>query len=118
MWGGGDGSADAQAGGVQGQTADAPPVGAGAGAAGGAAMSEDEQIYGRQPGQADAAPPGGVDGQTWADEGMDRPDQPRYGQEEVMLDPWTDEKSSGWFGGEDSGDSGSDWGDWGGGDWS
>ena len=112
MWGGGDGSSDMQREGVsQGQQSDAP-----AGAAGAVGASEDEQIYGTQPAQANGHSPEsmediGGDGELPESSGQG------FGQEEVMQDPWTskNEGSSGFLGGDDSGGG---WGDWGGGDWS
>ncbi len=118
MWGGGDGSSDVRAG--QAQHTDGAPIGAAAGAAGVAGVSEDEQIYGQQPGQADPHPPQGQAGPV-NQEGLEGSPERRSGQEEVMEDPWEWEtekpEQGGWFGGEGDGDGGG-WGDWGGGDWS
>ena len=79
-------------------------------------MSEDEQIYGRQPTGTDGqAMQGGPLDPRGEYEGPDGLDEQGWdvGNEEVMQDPWgRDAEDSGWFGG---GDGGSDWG---GGDWS
>ena len=118
FWGS-DGSSEAQRGG-QGE---APPPagpsdGGAAGVAGGAAagtaagMSEDEQIYGRQPDR----PVTRDDDYPAQQEGMEGYDeQSGWGDEgDVLEDPWAQEDlgddGGGWFGG------GGDWGGFGGSD--
>ncbi|KIR78601.1 hypothetical protein I306_04529 [Cryptococcus gattii EJB2] len=140
FWGGGDGSAEAQAGGrpsdVQpldggggGGGAGAAAAGAAAGAAsGGADMTEDELIYGRQPAQpgnptnnGPVPPPPPAEGEStggWDQfpEGLEGYDeQSGWGQDDVMQDPWGDQGGDGgWFGGgSGGGGGGGDWGDWG-----
>ena len=129
FWGGGDGSSDVARGGTASEAGTAGVAGAAgaAGAMGGQRpLSEDEQIYGPQPGQtpsqpgqsgeAGQFPPGpGVEGQGWEQEGW-APDG-----EEVMEDPWGEEQDDGgmfggMFGGGDAGGGGGDGGSWG--DWS
>lgn len=117
FWGS-DGSSEAQRGG-QGEAQ--PPVGpsdaGAAGAAGGAAagtaagMSEDEQIYGRQPDRQPAARDDAYPPQQEGMEGYD--EQSGWGDEgDVLEDPWAqndgEETGGGWFGG------GGDWGGFGG----
>ena len=123
MWGGGDGSAEARGGDASGQAVDRAPAGAAAGAMGAAGVngvSGDEQIYGQQPGQPYTTQQDGLDRPFPGQEGLSEPNGEGFGQEEVMEDPWIDEKSGGWFGGdkggEGGGDGGGDWGDFG--DWS
>ena len=98
IWGGGDGSSDVNTG--RGE-AGADAAGAGMGAAGaagmgqmGQGMSEDEEIYGRQPDQPGRAPA------TYTDAEGEEKEQ--WG-DEVMQDPWS----------EAGGGGDGDWGDWG-----
>jgi hypothetical protein len=117
MWGGGGGSEMTSNGQTQGNdlpagSAAGAAAGAGAGALGQEGLSEDEQIYGRQP-----------------ETGIREEDKPEYDQggdagwvenEEIMQDPWGrgDGQEGGLFGGSGgaSGDTGGSWGDFG--DWS
>ncbi|WVF68496.1 hypothetical protein IAT40_003263 [Kwoniella sp. CBS 6097] len=127
FWGGGDGGMEASRGGAG--TAGTQPVdgGAAAGAAAGAAgagMSEDEQIYGRQPAPGPETPSrsaedgrGGYPEQQYGDEeGLEGYEEEQgWGEDEVMQDPWSQQQQSddgGWFGGSGGG-GGGDWGDWG-----
>jgi hypothetical protein len=124
MWGGGDGSSDVHHGRGDSQ-GDMPGGAAGAGAAGAGAAgamgaapgpSEDELIYGPQPGRQ-----GGDTGRTPTEaypgeaEWMEQPEEAQWGQEDVMEDPWGqgDSDDGGWFGGGGGGGGGGDWGDWG-----
>ncbi|KAK8849684.1 hypothetical protein IAR55_005019 [Kwoniella newhampshirensis] len=116
FWGGGGGT-EAQAGS---RPTDVQPSdgGAAAGAAAGAAgagMTEDEQIYGRQPSQsAENALPENYDASPEGLEGYE--EEPGWGEDEVMQDPWSQQGSDdgGWFGGSGGGGGGGgDWGDWG-----
>ena len=106
MWGGGDGSSDVNTGrgeaGAAGEVGGAAGMGAGAGAAGamGQGMSEDEYIYGRQPGQPAAPGQSPSQGGDYPMDGESFEDQ--WG-EEVMQDPW----------GQDAGGGDGDWGDFG-----
>ncbi|ODO06850.1 hypothetical protein I350_04210 [Cryptococcus amylolentus CBS 6273] len=127
FWGGGDGGADAQAGSrpsdVQGSDV---AGGAAAGAMGSAAggLSEDEQIYGRQPPSAEpgsAPPPAPAPDQgqygwpeTWPEdmgggvEGLEGyREEAGWSEDEVMQDPWGQQQGGGddggWFGGGDGG---------------
>ncbi|WVQ75032.1 hypothetical protein IAR50_004641 [Cryptococcus sp. DSM 104548] len=117
FWGGGDGGADAQAGSrpsdVQGSDV---AGGAAAGAMGSTAggLSEDEQIYGRQPPPAaeagSAPPPAPEQGQygwpeTWPEDmgGTGGMEDAGWSEDEVMQDPWGQQQSGGddggWFDG-------------------
>ncbi|WVQ66057.1 uncharacterized protein L199_004235 [Kwoniella botswanensis] len=114
FWGGGDGGVEA----TQGRSSDVQPSdGAAAGAAAGAAgvgMSEDEQIYGRQPSQESSDDPDRYPPSAEGMEGYD--EESGWGDDEVMQDPWSQQQSDdgGWFGGSGGGgDGGGDWGDWG-----
>ena len=117
MWGGGDGSSDMQ----RGASSEAGVAGAGAavGAASGGldgaddrTLSEEEQIYGPQAGQASRNP--AEDTSPYGDgdlpsKGYDDDLVPE--NEEVMDDPWADEPQDGGIFGGGGGDMG-DWGDW------
>ncbi|WWC92792.1 uncharacterized protein L201_007751 [Kwoniella dendrophila CBS 6074] len=114
FWGGGDGGMEAS----RGRPSDVQPTdgGAAAGAAAGAAgagMTEDEQIYGRQPSQAGRQDP---EQYPPSDEGMEGyQEEQGWGENEVMQDPWSQQQNDGgWFGGDGSGGGGGDgdWGDW------
>ena len=122
MWGGGDGSSDIH----RGASGEAGAAGAGAavGAASGSLdgqnernLSEEEQIYGPQAGQAPRNPaedPSPYDNvEDPASRGYEDDWVPE--NEETMDDPWADEpQEGGMFGG--GGGGGGDIGDWG--DWS
>ncbi|WRT69687.1 uncharacterized protein IL334_006677 [Kwoniella shivajii] len=115
FWGGGDGGMEAS----RGRPSDVEPAGGAAtGAAAGAAganMSEDEQIYGRQPSEQGSQD---LDQYPPSAEGMEGLDEEQgWGENEVMQDPWSEQQNddSGWFGSDDGGGGGGggDWGDWG-----
>lgn len=98
MWGTGDGSSDVNAGRGDGAAgAGAAGVGA-AGAMGGQrGMSEDEQIYGRQPASGDA--PARESSDEWYNTGMDGHREESWEDEQMMDDPWSDtggEGGGGW----------------------
>ena len=114
FWGGGDGSSEMIRGGQQQPDAGAAGAGA-AGAAGmaggdelGRGLSEEEQIYGHQPGQSGSSQSPQSDAWGEVEQGW-RPDG-----DQVMEDPWQDEGSQGgWFGGDGGGGGdGGSWGDW------
>ncbi|KAL7425159.1 hypothetical protein Q5752_000847 [Cryptotrichosporon argae] len=128
MWGGGDGSSDVRHGGgsaggdVAGGAAAGAAGAAGAGAAG-RTMSEDEQIYGRQPHDDDGATPpgalpqdggwgerdvGGAGAEAGWDEGVwgeDAGEAQQGWNDDALRDPWGAQ--------EEQGGGGWDLGDWG-----
>ncbi|OCF35219.1 hypothetical protein I317_02265 [Kwoniella heveanensis CBS 569] len=127
FWGGGDGGMEASRGGSAGtQPIDGgAAAGAAAGAAGaagsGTGVSEDEQIYGRQPRSAEedgGQYPEQQSRNEYGDEGLEGYEEEQgWGEDEVMQDPWSQQQQGGdgggWFGGDGGGDWGGGGGDWG-----